>query len=178
MASSLEAKGEDLLSPHSRPGPLTASNTLVGSRLIRVSRKWSLQEYADRHVLVYGTGNIVDGQWPERNIHSDAEAARREGLAGAVASAPQIIALIMRMMALSFGSPWMFGGSIDVKMIKPLLVDTLVTTWGEVTSLEARHGDSDKTFVKVLCEVRAELLDGVPVMVGVTSVQLPVSPAR
>jgi acyl dehydratase len=124
---------------------------------------------------VYGEGNIVDGQWPERNIHSDEEAARREGLEGAVASAPQIIALIMRMMAQSFGSAWMFGGAIDVKMIKPLLVDKMVTTWGEVSSIVDETDESGDAYVRAICEVRAELLDGVPVMVGTASARLPVS---
>jgi acyl dehydratase len=162
-----------------RTGPLTTSNVRLGSRLTSLSRRWTLQEFTDRHHLVYGDGNIVQGQWPDRNIHSDEEAAKREGLAGAVASAPQVIALITRMMAQSFGSAWLFGGRIDVKMIKPLFVNQLVTTYGEVRGLELAERDDGENCVRVFCDVRAERLDGVPVMVGTASALLPnVSPSH
>jgi hypothetical protein len=152
-----------------RVGPITAANVRLGAQLPQLSRRWSLQEFSDRHHLVYGEGNIVKGQWPDQNIHSDEAAAQREGLAGAVASAPQIIALIVRMMAQSFGSAWLYGGRIDVKMIKPLFVNELVTTKGEVTSLSTELSNDGENCVRATCVVRAERLDGVPVMVGTAS---------
>jgi acyl dehydratase len=156
----------------SREAPVTSATVQVGTVLPQLSRRWSLKEFSDRHVLVYGDGNIVQGQWPEQNIHSDEAAAQREGLAGAVASAPQIIALIMRMMAQAFGSAWLYGARIDVKMIKPLFVNELVTTKGEVTSVSAELSEDGLQGVRVTCTVRAERLDGVPVMVGTASALL------
>jgi hypothetical protein len=54
-----------------------------------ISRQWSLALFTERHEKTYGPGRIVEEAWPERNIHSDAEAAQREGLSAPVGSAPQ-----------------------------------------------------------------------------------------
>ena len=65
----------------------------VGWELPPVSRQMSLQQFEERHALLYG-----DGTWPHKNIHSDPEAAKAEGLSEPVGSAPTFFALVTRAM--------------------------------------------------------------------------------
>lgn len=141
----------------------------LGTALPELSRRWTLDEFRERHELVYGRGRIVTEAWPERNLHSDEEAAHREGLAGPAASAPQLIAMIHRQMTMCFGRGWLAGGTIDVKMIKPVYVGDFTTAKGRVmaTSLADDHAGVDT--VRVECQVWVERLGGQKVMVGTAS---------
>jgi hypothetical protein len=147
----------------------TASNVALGAELPHLSRQWNLQLFRERHELVYGPGRIVEEAWPERNIHDDAEAAKREGLTGAVGSAPQLIAMVHRSMLLAFGPGWLVGGRVSVKMIKPLLVDDFTTVKGSVTglSLEDSRESGGEPGLRATCRVRVERLDGTVLMAGI-----------
>ena len=83
---------------------LVSPHTPLGWMLPPVSRQMSLQQFRDRHRSVYG-----ENVWPDQNIHADPVAARREGLAAPVASAPTIFALVTRMMMTTFGDGWICG---------------------------------------------------------------------
>jgi len=147
---------------------------LLGRELPPLSRAWSLELFRDRHEMVYGPGLVVPEAWPEHNIHSDDAAAKREGLPGAVASAPQLISMAHRMMLSAFGEGWLAGGKIDVKMIKPVYVTDFTTAKGRVTALTlegARDGKGER--VRVSCDVRVERRDGTPVLIGTASALLP-----
>lgn len=140
----------------------------LGEALPIVCRQWSPGAFAARHELLYGPGHLVPEAWPERNVHSDDAAARREGLPQAVAAAPQVIAQVHKMMLSEFGEGWIKGGRISVKMVKPVFAHELTIARGRVvgrTLEETREGAR----VRVHCEVRAETLEGKVVLVGSAS---------
>ncbi len=140
----------------------------LGEPLPIVSRQWSLQAFRERHEVTYGPGRLVAEEWPERNVHSDHSAARREGLPQAVAAAPQVISQVTRMMMSEFGEGWIRGGRISVKMIKPVFPQELTVAYGRVVgkSLEETR---DGTRVRVHCDVRVETLQGKLCLVGTAS---------
>lgn len=78
--------------------------------------------------MLYG-----EGIWPDKNIHSNPDAARNEGLSEPVASAPTIFALVTRSMMQAFGPGWVVGGRTSLKMIKPVVAKNFVTAKGVLT---------------------------------------------
>ncbi len=147
----------------------TTDTVQLGTYLPEISRQWSLALFTERHEKTYGPGRIVEEAWPERNIHSDAEAAQREGLSAPVGSAPQFFSMIHRSMMQTFGGGWIAGGKISVKMIKSVFPTDLTTAKGRVTGLllEAQLDGSERT--RALCTVWVETQDGAKVMVGEAS---------
>lgn len=97
----------------------------IGWALPFVSRQMTLRQFEERHPMLYG-----EGAWPHSNIHSDLEAARAEGLAEPVGSAPTFFALITRAMMTSFGDGWVVGGKASLKMIKSVTMNNFVTAKG------------------------------------------------
>ncbi|MGH3757768.1 hypothetical protein [Actinophytocola sp.] len=144
----------------------TKESVRLGASLPEISRQWNIELFTNRHVQVYGSGRIVEEEWPEQNIHSDHDAARREGLAEVVGSAPQPIAQIHRSMMMAFGAGWVAGGRIKAKMIKPLLEHDFTTAKGRVTGLSLESG-ADR--LRVACEAWVERRDGTKIMVATAS---------
>jgi len=140
----------------------------LGEQLPIVSRQWSLGAFRERHELTYGPGHLVQEGWPDRNLHSDDEAARREGLPQAVASAPQIIAQVTKMLMSEFGEGWIRGGRISVKMIKPVFPHELTVAHGRVVGRSLEETE-DGTRVRVHCDVRVETLEGKVCLIGTAS---------
>lgn len=149
---------------------ITADKLELGTELPTLRRDWTLQMFIDRHDLVYGPGRIMEEEWPEKNIHADEDAAKREGLDGPVAGAPQIIAEISKIMMSSFGAGWVVGGRISVKMIRPVGVGDVTTARVKVTGLEYDGVDGEATGrIRVNCRVWVERADGTAVLVGTAS---------
>ncbi|MBI4578603.1 MAG: MaoC family dehydratase [Planctomycetes bacterium] len=150
----------------------TRDTIRLGAELPSISRQWNLDLFTKRHELVYGEGNIVKEAWPEKNIHSDAEAAMREGLSEPVASAPQIFSILHRIMLAAFGEGWVAGGKMAVKMIKPVYPADFTTGKGRVTGLTLEEQADGTTRVRVHCDTWVERRDGTRVMVGTASALL------
>lgn len=147
----------------------TKDSVRLGSELPQLSRQWSLKLFTERHEVVYGPGHIVPEAWPERNIHSDQAAAEREGLSAPVASAPQIFSMLHRMMMIAFGTGWIVGGRMSVKMIKPVFPTDFTTGKGRVVGLHLENDESGRERLRVSCDVWVERRDGTKVMVGEAS---------
>jgi len=128
-------KNEQSATPREFAFSLVSPHTPIGWLLPPVSRQMSLQQFRDRHRLVYG-----ENVWPDQNIHADSVAARREGLPAPVASAPTIFALVTRMMMTTFGDGWVCGGKLSVKMIKPVYAENFVTAKGQVSGVREEAG--------------------------------------
>jgi hypothetical protein len=153
----------------------TRESIRLGAELPQISRQWNLRLFTERHEVIYGSGagHIVKEAWPERNIHSDAAAAEREGLPAPVASAPQIFSMLHRMMLASFGAGWVAGGKMSVKMIKPVYPEDFTTGKGRVTSLSLEaQADGQPARVRAHCDMWVERRDGTQVMVGTASALL------
>lgn len=135
----------------------------VGWELPPVSRQMSLRQFEERHPLLYG-----EGTWPHKNIHSDAEAARAEGLTEPVGSAPTFFALVTRAMMTCFGTGWVVGGKTSLKMIKSVYARNFVTAKG-VLREKQREGDA----VRYVFDVWVENELREKVVVGTASALVP-----
>ena len=108
----------------------------VGYALPTVSRKYRPEDFK--------RGN-------EKTIHTDIEAAAKEGLPAPVAVGPQVAALTFRQMRLCFGMGWMVGGRHDLTFRKPVFVTDFCVACGIVRTTEA---EGDK--LRVHCDVWIE----------------------
>ena len=135
----------------------------VGWELPPVSRQMSLRQFEERHPLLYG-----EGTWPHKNIHSDAEAARAEGLNEPVGSAPTFFALVTRAMMTCFGAGWVVGGRTSLKMIKSVYARNFVAARG-VLREKLREGDA----VRYVFDVWVENETREKVVVGTASALVP-----
>jgi acyl dehydratase len=140
----------------------------IGWQLPPVSRQMNLRQFEGRHPMLYG-----DGAWPHKNIHSDAQAARAEGLSGPVGSAPTFFALVTRAMMTCFGAGWVVGGRASLKMIKSVFMDDFVTAKGV---LKEKHDEADA--VRYVFDVWVENQKGEKVVVGTASALLPTQVER
>jgi len=135
----------------------------LGWQLPPVSRQMSLRQFEERHPLLYG-----DGTWPHKNIHSDAEAARAEGLSEPVGSAPTFFALVTRAMMTCFGEGWVVGGRASLKMIKSVTMNNFVTAKGVLKEKQV-----EGAAVRYIFEVWVENEKQEKVVVGTASALVP-----
>lgn len=147
---------------------ITAETAQIGTELMSDSRQWSLEAFIGRHDMVYGPGNVIEQQWPEKNIHADEEAAKREGLDRPVVAAPQIIAQLSKVMMSHFGEGWVRGGKINVKMIKPVYPEDFTVAKVTITGLTKEPAGGVDT-VRVHCDCSVSVIGAHPVMVGTAS---------
>ena len=121
----------------------------VGYAMPTVAKKYRLEDFKRSN---------------EKTIHTDYEAAAREGLPAPVAIGPQIAALTFRQMRLCFGMGWMVGGRHDLTFRKPVFVTDFCVARGVVTSTEA-EGDR----LRVHCDVWIENQKKEKVIAGTAS---------
>jgi acyl dehydratase len=121
----------------------------AGDELPVVSRKFRLEDFK---------------RGDERTIHTDYEAAAREGLPAPVAIGPQVAALLFRQLRLCFGDGWFVGGKWDFSFRKPVFVTDFCSARGIVTGV-AEEGDG----VRVSCDVWIENQKGERVIAGTAS---------
>ena len=76
-------------------GKLIDRNVRIGTELPSVSKQLNVD--------MFKLGDV-------RTLHNDQAAAELEGLPRPVAVAPQVAALIFRMMRMVFGQGWIVGG--------------------------------------------------------------------
>ncbi|MBI4189537.1 MAG: MaoC family dehydratase [Betaproteobacteria bacterium] len=139
--------------------------TDVGWELPPVSRQMTLRQFEERHPMLYG-----ESTWPHKNIHSDAEAARAEGLPEPVGSAPTFFALVTRAMMTCFGDGWIIGGRSSLKMIKPVYAHNFVTAKGILKEKQAEGAS-----VRYVFDVWVENEAREKVVVGSASALVPAS---
>lgn len=120
-----------------------------GYALPVVSRKFRLEDFK---------------RGEERTIHTDYEAAAREGLPAPVAIGPQVAALLFRQLRLCFGDGWFVGGKWDFSFRKPVFVTDFCAARGVVTGVAA-EGDA----VRISCDVWIENQKGEKVIAGTAS---------
>lgn len=129
-------------------------SVVVGHELPTVSRKYRLEDFK---------------RGSEKTIHTDYQAAAKEGLPAPVAIGPQVAALTFRQMRLCFGMGWMAGGRHDLTFRKPVFVTDFCVARGVVTKT-GREGDK----LRVHCDVWIENQNKDKVIVGTASALLPV----
>ena len=135
-------------------GAIVTADTPVGFELPPVARRFD--------VSMFAAGGM-------KTIHNDDEAARAEGLPGAVAVGPQVAALIFRMMGMCFGDGWIAGGRNAITFRRPVGVDDYCIARGVIRSKEPEGRDK----IRVECAVWVETEDGDKAIVGTCSGLVP-----
>lgn len=100
----------------------------------------------------------------EATIHTDPEAARREGLPAPVATGPQVAALIFRQLRMSFGRGWVEGGRCELTFRRPVYVTDFCVARGVV-----KRREDVSEGVRLHCDVWIENQAGDKVIVGTAS---------
>lgn len=134
------------------------SNVTAGYKLPTVSKKFRLEDFK--------RGN-------EKTIHTDYDAAAKEGLPAPVAIGPQVAALTFRQLRLCFGTGWIVGGKYDLSFRKPVFVTDFCVARGVVTKTE---NEGDK--LRVHCDVWVENQKGDKVIAGTASGVVPLAQAN
>jgi acyl dehydratase len=129
--------------------PVLDANIAIGKQLPTVSKKFRLEDFK---------------RGDEKTIHTDYEAAAREGLPAPVAIGPQVAALIFRQMRLCFGDGWIVGGKFDLSFRKPVLVTDFCVARGTVTKTE-----KEDSKLRIYCDVWIENQKREKVITGTTS---------
>jgi acyl dehydratase len=135
--------------------PVLDASVTSGAKLPTVSKKFRLEDFK---------------RGDEKTIHTDYEAAAREGLPAPVAIGPQVAALIFRQMRLCFGDGWVVGGRYDVTFRKPVFVTDFCVARGVVSKSEM-EGDR----MRVSCDVWVENQKGDKVIAGTASGLVPLA---
>src|SRR5262245_29142115 len=115
--------------------------TRVGDLLPSVSMQMSVDKFIAHEPKLL----------PAETIHSDLEAAAREGFRRPVAGGPMVMATIYRMMTSFLGEGWFRGGKTALKLTKPVYDVDFVTAKGVVTATVPEGG-----VVRILCDVWVE----------------------
>ena len=100
----------------------------------------------------------------EMTIHTDMEAARREGLPAPVATGPQVAALIFRQLRTCFGRGWIEGGRCELTFRRPVYVTDFCVARGLV-----RRREESAEGIRLHCDVWIENQAGEKVIVGTAS---------
>lgn len=125
----------------------------VGSELPEIAKQFRLEDFK---------------RGDEKTIHTDYEAAAREGLPAPVAIGPQVAALLFRQMRFCFGDGWLVGGKFDFSFRRPVFVTDFCVARGTVTAV-SEEGDS----LRVSCDVWIENQKGDKVIAGTASGLVP-----
>lgn len=125
---------------------ILTSATPVGYALPEVGRQFRLSHFR---------------KGDEKTIHTDYEAAKREGLPAPVAVGPQVAALIFQQLRLCFERGWIEGGRCELTFRRPVFVTDYCVARGTVTRLEQSDGGT-----RLFCDVWIENQKGDRVIVG------------
>ena len=112
--------------------------------------------------LSLGLNDVITEDGKLDTIHSDPDAAAREGLDNPIAVGSRMFGVIPRMMLLCFDEGWIVGGKGSVVTRRSAEVDDLVTAKGYV-SKKIPEGESK---LRIECEVWVETDKGEKVIVG------------
>ncbi|HAT35961.1 MAG TPA: hypothetical protein DCS82_09610 [Rhodospirillaceae bacterium] len=129
---------------------ILTADTPVGFELPPIARRFD--------VSMFAAGGM-------KTIHNDDEAARAEGLEGAVAVGPQVASLIFRLMSMCFGEGWIVGGRNAITFRRPVGVNDYCIARGVVRTKEP-EGDGK---LRLECEVWVETEKGEKAIVGTCS---------
>ncbi|OGA47232.1 MAG: hypothetical protein A3G24_15495 [Betaproteobacteria bacterium RIFCSPLOWO2_12_FULL_62_13] len=126
--------------------PVLNADTTVGCELPQIARQLRLEHFK---------------RGDEKTIHTDMEAASREGLPAPVAVGPQVAALIFQQLRLCFEHGWIEGGKCELTFRRPVFVTDFCVAKGTVTRREdVAEG------VRLYCDVWIENQNGENVIVG------------
>lgn len=118
--------------------------------------------------LALSGGPFDKPNWPDKNLHTDAQAAASTGLSEIVVSGTQWEGYLVGLLAETMGPGWFDGGSLDIKIPRSVKIGE---TLQPKLTLDRLEGGT--AHMSVWCE-NAE---GQQVMVGTAACALPAANA-
>jgi acyl dehydratase len=105
---------------------------------------------------------------PMRNFHTVLEDAKALGFPDLVIAGPMFTCFYSEMLTRAFGTDWFTGGTLDFKLLKPVLANETIRARAVVSALEPEDGG-----VRVSLEVWCERIDdGAKTSAGTASVRV------
>jgi len=89
--------------------------------------------------------------WPARNVHTDAEFAKRCGLPGRAASGAMFQGYLAELMISLFGEEWLQGGRMELKFIQIVRMNETLVSKSRVGSKEQEEAGT-RFGVDLWCE--------------------------
>ena len=137
----------------------------IGHEFAGAPRRLSLAR-----ALALSGGAFDTPGWPDRNLHTDLQAANDAGLAAIVASGTQFEGYLLSLLIDLFEDHWLRGGEVDVKITRSVQVGETLRAAARV---DGRHDVDGGT--RIVLAVRCENEDGAPVLVGTAACTVPSS---
>lgn len=100
-------------------------------------------------------------------IHLDAEYAAATQFGTRIAHGMLSLALVTEMLAIEFPNTWHSGGKLKVRFSAPVIPGEVVTTYGEITSID----ETDEGLIAT-CKVGCKKPDGTDAVAGRATVPL------
>ena len=104
-------------------------------------------------------------------IHLDEAYAATTRFGTRIAHGMLSLALVAEMLVIEFPGTWHSGGKLKVRFNAPIFPGEIVTTYGEITSIETIEGESGTVRVAT-CNVGCKKPDGTDAVTGRASVPL------
>lgn len=111
--------------------------------------------------------------WPEKNLHTDLDAARDAGLSEIVVSGTQWVGYTVGLLVELCGHAWFGHGEIEHRVTRSVRIDETLTPAAILESRETVDGG-----VRVTFAVRCDNAAGEQVLVGKASCLVPAGSGR
>jgi acyl dehydratase len=105
---------------------------------------------------------------PLRNFHTVLDEARARGFPDLVIAGPMFTCFYSEMLTRAFGADWFTGGTLEFKLLRPVLANQTIRARGVVTARE-QGPDGLRIALELWCE---RLEDGARTSAGTASVRV------
>lgn len=119
-------------------------------------------------VLALSGGPLDKANWPDRNLHTDADAARAAGLAEIVVSGTQWEGHMAGLLVETMGMAWFHGGRMNVKIPRSVKVGETLQAKLKLDAITAHEGRAIAE-MSIWCENS----EGAQVLVGTATCPMP-----
>jgi len=136
------------------------------------SRAGKLHIMTLARVLALSGGPIDKPNWPDRNLHTDEEAARSNGLSEIVVSGTQWEGHLVSLLVETFGVGWFTGGRISVKVPRSVKVGETLQARLTLDRITQQDGTATAEMT-----VWCENADGQQCLIGTATCPMPVRKA-
>lgn len=99
--------------------------------------------------------------WPDKNLHTDLDAAHAAGLAEVVVSGTQWEGYLVGLLVELFGMAWMHHGELDIKIPRSVRIGETIQPKARLETREQSE-EGERVALAVWCENQ----DGQQVLVG------------
>jgi len=122
------------------------------------------KKITEERVYAFSGGFPKGPGWPQKNIHTDVEFARRCGLSDRNASGSMFEGYVTELMVDLFGENWLRGGKMQLVFIRMVTIGDTVLPKAIVQSRREEHSGT-----RFVLEVSCENQHGDKVAVGTAS---------